>query len=102
MHIKVNKTPEELLKTQDTNAYAWAIAFNKINPQIDIHVACTWFANAMMVMHDKHANKKEELIRKMESLLLLTDPAVFHIEMNETSIKQFNELERWKEEQKFK
>lgn len=102
MYIKVDKTPEELLKTQDTNAYAWATAFNKFNPQVDVNTVASWFANAMMVMHDKHANKEEKLIRKMESLLLLTDPAVSDVTMNETTIKQFNELERWKEEQKFK
>lgn len=102
MHTKVDKTPEELIMTQDTNAVAWAKAFCQLNPEMDEQLMASWFANAMMTMHDRHANKDKKLIHKMRSLLLLTDPSVSNIPMNTTTAIQWDELNRWEEEQKFK
>lgn len=102
MHTKIDKTACELFETQDTSAYAWAVAFCKLNPQMDVNSIASWFSNAMMVMHDKHADKNTALINKMKSLLYLTDDSVSSIIMNDTTIKQIGELARWEEEQKFK
>ena len=35
---------------------------------------------------------------KLKSLILLTDPSVSNVEMNDLTVRQFTEFNRWKEE----
>jgi hypothetical protein len=54
--------PMELVKNQDTNAYKWALAFVQTIEEhkivIDQSTMISWFANAIMCMHDKLYNTK--------------------------------------------
>ncbi len=58
---KLDPEWKEILNSPD--AMKWAAKFHKENPAIDKELMHTWFANAMMAMHDhiENRNKKEKL-----------------------------------------
>lgn len=47
----------------------------------------------------KRANIAERKVQKLLQLLLLTDPVVWKVQMNELSRTQYQEYERWEKEQ---
>lgn len=59
-----------LLGSQSRDAYAWAVEFNKINPQVELDIAVGWFANAMMSMSDSIHNNEIKKLKEQNDRLL--------------------------------
>lgn len=90
-------TEAKLHSTMD--AKVWAEEFMRIFGQklseIDEGLMIGWFANAIMCGSDITHNRQQKHIDKLKAILLLTDPAVSHVEMNKLSAAQFDAYERW-------
>jgi uncharacterized coiled-coil protein SlyX len=60
---------EDLVKNQDIDASHWAAAFMQLFGsdlrQIDEGLMISWFANSIMVTHDKISNEKDKQIKKL-------------------------------------
>lgn len=67
MENKINA--EDLVKNQDIDASHWAAAFMQLFGsdlrQIDEGLMISWFANSIMVTHDKINNEKDKQIKKL-------------------------------------
>lgn len=47
---------------------------------------------------EEFCRENDEHLNKLKSLILLCDPVVSNVEMNELSAKQWSEYEKWKKE----
>lgn len=68
MENKINA--EDLVKNQDIDASHWAAAFMQIFGsdlrQIDEGLMISWFANSIMVTHDKISNEKDAAVEQLK------------------------------------
>lgn len=80
------------------DAKDWAEEFMRIwgerRNEIDEGLMLAWFANSIMAGFDESSRRQQKHIDKLKSLVLLTDPAVSHVEMNKLSATQFDAYER--------
>lgn len=94
--------PEDLVKEQSRDADKWARAFTQDIKEKGLKFpteeSCIehmrgWFANAMMAMHDSVLNnecEKEKLKKeKLESLILMVDPAVSDREVTQLNLDMY-------------
>ena len=75
MENKINA--EDLVKNQDIDASRWAAAFMQIFGsdlrQIDEGLMISWFANSIMVTHDKISNEKDAAVEQLKADLRMSD-----------------------------
>lgn len=87
------------------NAETWAFEFMKMfcerRNEIDEDLMRAWFANSIMCGYD-HGQRKECKLynenQKLKSLILLTDPAVSNIVVNDQALRQWNEFVKYEKE----
>ena len=92
--VNLHSTMDAKIWAEEFMKYFYNILF-----EFDEGVMLSWFANAIMTGYDHSSRRSEEKINKLKSLLLLTDPAVSNVEMNDLSLKQWNEYTKWEEKQ---
>lgn len=96
--------PAKVNLNDTMDAMIWADEFMRIFGEkihqtsgecIDHDLMLSWFANAIMAGFDEATRREQKKVQKLLSIVLLTDPALSSIQMNELSIKQFDVYERW-------
>ena len=99
-----DKTDDRFKKLIDCmDAKVWAEAFMQTwgghvigkSDTVDEGLMLAWFANSIMAGFDEASRRQQKHIDKLKALMLLTDQAVSHVEMNKLSATQFDAYERW-------